>query len=65
MVNITMKPNGVSVALPCAPIQGAAPSRLHVATVVLLAKDTAQIQGSAVGDAKYGGQGSRAWSPPV
>jgi hypothetical protein len=64
MVNITMKPIGVNVAQPCAPIQGAAPS-LHVATVVLLAKRSTQFLGSAVGDAKYGGQGSRAWSPPV
>jgi hypothetical protein len=45
-------------------IQGA-PSRLHVATVVLMAIGTAPVQGAAVGDAKYGGQGSRAWSPPV
>ncbi|MEV6416510.1 hypothetical protein [Kribbella sp. NPDC051718] len=72
MVNITMKPNGVSVALPCAQIQGAAlSSRLHVETVVVLANANTQIKGStpikggAVGDAKYGGQGSRAWSPPV
>jgi hypothetical protein len=62
-MNITKKPVGVN-ALPCAPIQGASP-RLHVATVVLLAVGTAQIQGAAVGDAKYGGSGSRAWSPPV
>ena len=61
--NISKKPFGVSTQ-PCAQIQGAVPSRLH-ATVVLLAKDTAQIQGGALGDAKYGGQGSRAWSPPV
>ncbi|WP_328327718.1 hypothetical protein OHA70_01675 [Kribbella sp. NBC_00382] len=66
MVNITMKPNGVSVALPCAQIQGAAlSSRLHVETVVVLANDNTAIKGGAVGDAKYGGQGSRAWSPPV
>ncbi len=65
MVNITMKPIGVNVAQSCAPIPGAALSRLHVATVVLLAKRSTQVQGSAVGDAKYGGQGSRAWSPPV
>ncbi|MEV8375613.1 hypothetical protein AB0P21_22945 [Kribbella sp. NPDC056861] len=64
MVNITMKPNGVSAAQPCAPIQGAF-SRLHVETVVVLANVTAQIKGGAVGDVKYGGQGSRAWSPPV
>ncbi|GAA0961777.1 hypothetical protein GCM10009554_78730 [Kribbella koreensis] len=66
MVNITMKPNGVSVALPCAQIQGAAlSSRLHVETVVVLANVFTPIKGGAVGDAKYGGQGSRAWSPPV
>lgn len=66
MVNITMKPNGVSVALPCAQIQGAAlSSRLHVETVVVLANDFTPIKGGAVGGAKYGGQGSRAWSPPV
>jgi hypothetical protein len=65
MVNITMKPNGVSAAQPCAPIQGAFLSRLHVETVVVLAKVTAPIKGGAVGDVKYGGQGSRAWSPPV
>jgi hypothetical protein len=65
MVNTTMKPNGVSAALPCAPIQGAALSRLHVETVVVLACGTAPIKGGAVGDVKYGGQGSRAWSPPV
>ncbi|WP_020391226.1 hypothetical protein [Kribbella catacumbae] len=65
MVNITMKPNGVNVAQPCAPIQGAPLSRLHVATVVQLAKRSSQFRGAAVGDAKYGGQGSRAWSPPV
>ncbi|WP_433023432.1 hypothetical protein [Kribbella sp. CA-294648] len=64
MVNTTMKPNSIS-ALPCAPIQGAALSRLHVETVVVLADGFAQVKGAAVGDAKYGGQGSRAWSPPV
>ena len=64
MVNITMKPNGVS-AQPCAPIQGAALSRLHVETVVVLADVFTPIKGGAVGGAKYGGQGSRAWSPPV
>ena len=63
ITNITMKPFGVN-ALPCAPIQGASP-RLRVATVVHMAVGTAQFQGAAVGDAKYGGQGSRAWSPPV
>ncbi|NEA32306.1 hypothetical protein [Streptomyces sp. SID13031] len=65
MVNITMKPNGVSVALPCAHVQGAALSRLHVETVVVLADVFTQIKGGAVGGTKYGGQGSRAWSPPV
>ena len=45
-------------------IQGA-PSRPRVATVVLMAIGSAPVQGAAVGDAKYGGQGSRAWSPPV
>lgn len=63
---ITKIPNnqvGVN-ALPCALIQGASP-RPHVATVVLMAVGFAQIQGAAVSDAKYGGSGSRAWSPPV
>ena len=63
ITNITKKPFGVS-ALPCAPIQGASP-RLHGATVVLMAVGSAQVQGGAVGDVKYGGSGSRAWSPPV
>lgn len=63
ITNITKKPFGVT-ALPCAPIQGASP-RLHVATVVLMAVSSAQVLGAAIGDAKYGGQGSRAWSPPV
>jgi hypothetical protein len=63
ITNTTKKPFGVN-ALPCAPIQGASP-RLHVATVVLMAVSTAQFQGAAVGDVKYGGSGSRAWSPPV
>jgi hypothetical protein len=66
MVTITMKPNGVSVAQPCAHIQGADFSRLHVETVVVLADVFTPIKGGAVGGAqKYGGQGSRAWSPPV
>ena len=63
-VNTVKKPFSDAAALPCAPIQGASP-RLHVATVVLMASDFAQIKGGAVGDAKYGGSGSRAWSPPV
>jgi hypothetical protein len=58
-----MKPNGVSVPS-CAQIQGAFPTRLH-ASVVLMATGFAQFKGAAVGDVKYGGQGSRAWSPPV
>lgn len=58
-----MKPNGVS-ASSCAQIQGAVPTRIHAA-VVLMATGFAQILGGAVGDVKYGGQGSRAWSPPV
>ena len=65
MITNTVKmPFSDAVALSCAPIQGASP-RLHVATVVLMASGTAQIKGGAVGDAKYGGSGSRAWSPPV
>ena len=64
ITNTVKKPFSDAVALPCAPIQGASP-RLHVATVVLLASGFAQIKGGAVGDAKYGGSGSRAWSPPV
>jgi hypothetical protein len=63
ITNITKKPFGAS-ALPCALIQGASP-RLHGATVVLMAVGSAQFRGAAVGDAKYGGLGSRAWSPPV
>jgi hypothetical protein len=65
MVNTTMKPTDVAVMLPCAPIQGAFQSRLHVETVVVLANGATPIKGGAVGDVKYGGQGSRAWSPPV
>lgn len=47
-----------------APIQGA-PSRLRDAIVVPHAVVHAPIPGVAVGAAKNGGQGSRAWSPPV
>jgi hypothetical protein len=61
MTNIA-KPFGAS-ALPCALIQGASP-RLHGA-VVRMATGFVLVQGAAVTDAKYGGQGSRAWSPPV
>ncbi len=63
ITNITKKPFGAS-AQPCALIQGASP-RLHGATVVLMVVGSAQFRGEAVGDAKYGGSGSRAWSPPV
>jgi len=45
-------------------IQGA-PSRLHDATVVLLAAVYVPVRGAAIGGCKNGGQGSRAWSPPV
>lgn len=48
----------------CARVQGA-PSRLHVAPVVPSALSAARVQGAPITDAKYGGQGSRAWSPPV
>jgi hypothetical protein len=64
ITNTVKKPFSDAVALPCAPIQGASP-RLHVATVVLMASGTAPFAGGAVGDVKYGGSGSRAWSPPV
>jgi hypothetical protein len=64
ITNTVKKPFSDVTALPCAPIQGASP-RLHVATVVLMASGAAPITGGAVGDAKYGGSGSRAWSPPV
>ena len=64
MINIVKKPFSDAAALPCALIPGASP-RLHVATVVLMASGTAQFLGGAVRDAKYGGSGSRAWSPPV
>jgi hypothetical protein len=65
MITNTVKmPFSDVAALPCALIPGASP-RLHVATVVLLASGNAQFKGGAVGDAKYGGSGSRAWSPPV
>jgi len=64
MITNTVKKPFSDVALPCAPIQGAFP-RTHVAAVVLMASGTAPIRGGAVGDAKYGGSGSRAWSPPV
>jgi hypothetical protein len=63
-INTVKKPFVDMAALPCAPIQGASP-RLHVATVVLLASGATPFRGGAVGDAKYGGSGSRAWSPPV
>jgi hypothetical protein len=62
--NMIKKPFGDVAALPCALIPGASP-RLHVATVVILASATAQFQGGAVADVKYGGSGSQAWSPPV
>ena len=65
MITNTVKmPFSDAVALPCAQIPGASP-RLRVATVVLLASSTVQFPGGAVGDVKYGGSGSRAWSPPV
>jgi len=64
ITNIVKKPFTDAVALPCAQLQGASP-RLHVATVVLMASGVAQFLGGAVRDAKYGGSGSRAWSPPV
>ena len=65
MITNTVKmPFSDVAALPCALIPGASP-RLHVATVVLLASGKAQFKGGAVGDAKHGGSGSRAWSPPV
>ncbi|WP_350273968.1 hypothetical protein [Kribbella sp. HUAS MG21] len=63
-INTVKKPFSDAAALPCAHIPGASP-RLHVATVVLMASGAAQFQGGAVGDVKYGGSGSRAWSPPV
>jgi hypothetical protein len=63
ITNIANQPFGAS-ALPCALIQGASP-RLHGATVVLMVTGFVLVQGAAVGDEKYGGQGSRAWSPPV
>jgi hypothetical protein len=64
MNTMIRKPMSDTAALPCAPIQGA-PSRLHVATVVLLAPTYAQFEGGAVADVKRGGQGSRAWRPPA
>ncbi|MEU8225662.1 hypothetical protein [Kribbella sp. NPDC048915] len=63
-INTVKKPFGDVFALPCALIPGASP-RLHVATVVLMASGAALFQGGAVADVKYGGSGSRAWSPPV
>jgi len=63
-INTVKKPFSDAAALPCAQIPGASP-RLHVATVVLMASSTVQFKGGAVGDVKYGGSGSRAWSPPV
>ena len=63
-INTVKKPFSDVAALPCAPIQGASP-RLHGATVVLMASGTVPFAGGAVGDVKYGGSGSRAWSPPV
>ena len=64
MSNITKKPFSNAVALPCALIPGASP-RVHGNSVVLMAVSPAQFTGGAVGDVKYGGSGSRAWSPPV
>jgi hypothetical protein len=62
---VTKKPFSNAAALPCAHIPGAASPRVHVATVVLMASGAAQFKGGAVGDVKYGGSGSGAWSPPV
>jgi hypothetical protein len=64
ITNTVKKPFSHAAALPCALIQGASP-RLHGATVVLMASGAVQFKGGAVGDVKYGGSGSRAWSPPV
>jgi hypothetical protein len=64
ITNIVKKPFSNAAALPCAQIPGASP-RLHVATVVLMASGAAQFTGGAVRNEKYGGSGSRAWSPPV
>ncbi|GAA1656991.1 hypothetical protein GCM10009744_57350 [Kribbella alba] len=63
ITNVAKKPFGAS-ALLCVPIQGASP-RLHGATVVLTAIGFVPVQGAAMTDVRYGGQGSRAWSPPV
>ncbi|NOL43339.1 hypothetical protein HPO96_24135 [Kribbella sandramycini] len=63
-MNAIKKPFSDVFALPCAPIQGASP-RPHVATVVSMAPSAVLSQGGAVADVKYGGSGSRAWSPPV
>ena len=63
MIN-TMQPKIGAAALSCAQIQGA-PSRLHVATVVLMASDYVPFRGGAGTDVKRGGQGSRAWRPPA
>jgi len=64
ITNTVKKPFGDNAALSCASSQGASP-RLHVATVVLMASGVPPFQGGAVGDVKYGGSGSQAWSPPV
>ena len=64
ITNTVKKPFSNAAALPCAQIPGASP-RLHVATVVLMASSAAPFTGGAVRDEKYGGSGSRAWSPPV
>lgn len=62
---ITVKPfSDLAAPLPCAQIQGA-PSRLHLAVVVNMAPIADQVLGGAVSTVKYGGPGSRAWSPPV
>ncbi|TWD74795.1 hypothetical protein FB561_6227 [Kribbella amoyensis] len=63
ITNMAQKPKSGVAALACAPIQGA--SQLHVAAVVLMAPIAVPFQGGAVSDAKRGGQGSRAWSPPA
>jgi hypothetical protein len=63
MINAA-NPSTTHPAVQCAQItQGASP-RLRVATVSLVPAD-ALVMGTSVSTfAKYGGQGSRAWSPP-
>ena len=63
MITMTTQPFNADMDV-CALVQGASP-RPHVAIVVPSVSGGALVQDAPITDAKYGGQGSRAWSPPV